>query len=58
MSQTQIETVGKVFVVVAGKRRCVTCNGMFTPTQAANHGATSCYPHIEARQGLGTPERS
>jgi hypothetical protein len=50
--------VGKVFVVVAGKRRCVTCNGMFTPTQAANHGATSCYPHIEARQGLGTPDRS
>lgn len=44
VSQTQVETVGKVFVVVAGMRRCVICNGNFTPTQAANHEATMCFP--------------
>jgi hypothetical protein len=44
MEQHQIESVGKVFEVVGGKRRCLVCEGMFTPTQAANHATTICYP--------------
>lgn len=44
MKQSQIEKVGKIFVVVGGMRRCLICDGMFTPTQAANHAATTCFP--------------
>ncbi len=44
MEQEGIETVGKVFVVVGGMRRCLICDGMFTPTQAANHAATTGFP--------------
>jgi hypothetical protein len=47
MEQKQIEVVGKVFVVVGGKRRCLICDGMFTPTQAANHATAPCYPLLE-----------
>lgn len=55
MSQTQVETVGKVFVVVASMRRCVICNGNFTPTQAANHAATMCFPtSTDSEQDEGT----
>ncbi len=50
MEQKQIEVVGKVFVVVGGKRRCLICDGMFTPTQAANHAAIPCYPCIDQRR--------
>lgn len=34
--KSQIEIVGKV-VAVGGKRKCLICGGIFTPTQAANH---------------------
>ena len=42
--QQQIEMIGKVFVVTCGIRRCLICDGMFTPMQAANHALTICYP--------------
>lgn len=44
MEQEEIEMVGKVFVVVGGKRKCLVCEGVFTPIQAANHAATICSP--------------
>jgi hypothetical protein len=45
MNQTQIEVVGKIFIVVGGRgRKCLICDGMFTPTQAASHATTVCYP--------------
>jgi len=44
MKQDQVEFVGKVFVVVGGMRRCLICEGMFTPAHAANHAKTLCYP--------------
>lgn len=44
MEQEQIEVVGKVFVVVGSKRKCLICDGIFTPTQAANHTVTICVP--------------
>ena len=47
MEQKQIEVVGKVLVVVGGKRKCLICDGIFTPTQAANHARTPCYPRTE-----------
>jgi len=40
----KIEVVGKVFVVVGGKRKCLICDDVFTPTQAANHATTMCLP--------------
>ena len=45
MEQHQIEVVGKVFLVVGDTRKCLVCEGVFTPTQAANHAATICYPN-------------
>jgi hypothetical protein len=44
MNGTRIETVGKVFVVICGMRRCLICDEMFTPAQAATHATTPCYP--------------
>jgi len=44
MRQDQVEVVGKVFEVVGEKRRCLICDGVFTPKQAAKHAATVCYP--------------
>jgi hypothetical protein len=44
MNRTQIETVGKVFVVVRGMRRCLTCDDMFTTGQAAEHATAPCVP--------------
>lgn len=45
MNQTQIEVAGKVFIVVGGrKRKCLVCDGILTPKQAANHAKTRCYP--------------
>ena len=38
---SQIE-IGKVFVVVGGKRKCLICDGVFTPTQAAEHATAPC----------------
>ncbi len=31
MKQSQIENVGKIFVVVGGMRRSLICDGVFTP---------------------------
>jgi hypothetical protein len=44
MRQTQIETVGKVFIVTCGTRRCLICDRVFTPMQAAEHSSTICVP--------------
>ena len=55
MKQMQIEVVGKVFTVVGGKRRCLICEGMFTPAQAAEHATTICYPNSrDAQEEEGT----
>jgi hypothetical protein len=37
--------------------RCLICDGMFTSTQAADHGATPCYPHSEASDDSRTHNR-
>jgi hypothetical protein len=50
MNKMQIETVGKVFVVVRGMRRCLICESVFTPTEAAKHAATPCYPPTKGRE--------
>jgi hypothetical protein len=42
MEQQQIEVVGKVFEVIGEKRRCLVCEGTFTPTQAAAHALIPC----------------
>jgi hypothetical protein len=44
MNRTRIETVGKVFVVAGSMRRCLICDGTFTPRQAAEHAGTACCP--------------
>jgi hypothetical protein len=44
MKEAQIETVGKVFIVVRGMRRCLICDCVLPPTQAVNHARTPCYP--------------
>jgi hypothetical protein len=44
VKQQQIEVVGKVFVVLGGKRKCLICEGMFTPKQAGHHAMTECLP--------------
>ena len=52
MEQKPIEVVGKVFVVVGGERRCLVCEGIFTPTQAAERAKTICrprYSHISRK---------
>jgi hypothetical protein len=48
MNQTQIETVGKVFVVVRGMRQCLICESMFTPQQAAEHATAPCSPKSDS----------
>ena len=54
MEQDQIESAGKVFEVVGEKRRCLICEGTFTPTQAANHATTICYPtRIDLGSSMG-----
>ena len=51
----QIEMIGKVFVVTCGIRRCLICDSVFTPKQAAEHSATICVPAItEAETDEGT----
>ena len=42
MKQTQIESVGKVFLVVRGMRRCLICDSLFTRRGAAEHAGTLC----------------
>ncbi len=57
MKNSQPECVGKVFVVVQGMRRCLICEHVFTPMEAAEHSTTPCYPHGEASEDSGTPDR-
>jgi hypothetical protein len=47
MNSTDSEQVGKVFVVVGSMRRCLICERVFTPPQAAEHAATPCHPSTE-----------
>lgn len=47
MNKCQIETVGKVFIVVRGMRRCLICERVFTPSEAADHATTPCYPPMK-----------
>jgi len=42
MKQDRVEFVGKVFVVVGGMRRCLVCDRVFAPTQAAKHATVPC----------------
>src|ERR1700733_5230029 len=51
MNQMQIETVGKIFIVVRGMRRCLICDGVFTPREAANHAMILCCPPTKSEQG-------
>lgn len=44
MKQSQIENVGKVFVVVGRMRRCLICDRVFKLREASDHSATPCYP--------------
>jgi hypothetical protein len=44
MNNVHTEHVGKVFVVVRGMRRCLICERMFIPSEAAEHAATPCCP--------------
>jgi hypothetical protein len=36
--------IGKVFVVTCGMRRCLICDGVFTPKEAAEHAKVPCCP--------------
>ena len=45
--QQQIEMIGKVFVVTCGIRRCLICDRVFTPKEAAEYATTVCYPSSE-----------
>jgi hypothetical protein len=45
MTDTQIEIVGKVFVVVRGMRRCLICNSLFTRKGAGEHAGIACFPN-------------
>jgi len=44
MNKMQIETVGKVFVVVRDMRRCLICDRIFTASEAAKHATEPCCP--------------
>jgi hypothetical protein len=45
MNQSHTETAGKVFLVVfGGRRKCLVCDGIFTPIQAAKHATTVGHP--------------
>ena len=50
MEQKQIEVLSKVFTVVGGKRKCLICDGVFTPRQAANHATAPCHSHGTGRE--------
>ena len=40
----QTEAVGKVFVVEGNMRRCLICERIFTPREAAAHAQAVCRP--------------
>jgi hypothetical protein len=44
MNSRNSEHVGKVFVAVRGMRRCLICERVFTPTEAAEHATAPCIP--------------
>jgi hypothetical protein len=44
MKQTQIEIVAKIFVVAGSTRKCLVCDGSFSPAQAVTHATILCYP--------------
>jgi len=52
MEPKQIEIVGKVFVVVGARRRCLVCGESFTPTEAANHATAPCHTRDAGRKTL------
>jgi hypothetical protein len=50
MKNSQPECVGKVFLVFRGVRRCLICDGLFTPREASDHAVTLCYPPTKGRE--------
>jgi hypothetical protein len=38
------DTVGKVFIVTQGMRRCLICNQVFTRQASARHANVVCWP--------------
>lgn len=58
MEQKEIEVVGKVFVVVGGKRQCLVCDGLFTRQGAAVHATSLCHPYDAEGSSLQTPTDS
>jgi hypothetical protein len=50
MTGRDSEQVCKVFVVVRGMRRCLICDWVFTPKEAADHASVLCYPRPEQLQ--------
>jgi hypothetical protein len=57
MKETQIETVGKVFIVVRGMRRCLICDRVFTPSETAEHASVPCYSVLPVTTSLSTLRR-
>jgi hypothetical protein len=55
MEHQQIESVGKVFEVVGERRKCLICERVFTPTQAANHATAPCRPAATPPANLRYP---
>ena len=43
-ASTRTDQIGKVFIVVGRDRRCLICDGLFTPLGAAEHAGTMCHP--------------
>jgi hypothetical protein len=55
--QQQIEMIGKVFVVACGIRRCLICDRVFTPKEAAEHASVLCYSVLPVTTSLSTLRR-
>jgi hypothetical protein len=51
MNEAEVETVGKVFFVIGRRRRCLICDDIFTPMQAAKHAVTICHPSSTDSEG-------
>ncbi len=49
MNNMPSEHVGKVFVVVRGMQRCLICDRMFAPSEAAEHATEPCRPAPDHR---------
>jgi hypothetical protein len=49
---TSAEEIGKVFVVVGQDvRRCLICEGVFSPSPPLSHSAVPCMPGITMKTG-------